>query len=51
MSEELINIYEKYFYEKDREFIQLLDFIGDVGIQQVKKYSDGKQNHPNFCYF
>lgn len=37
MSKELSNIYQKYFISKDKEFIQLLELIGDVGLDQVEK--------------
>lgn len=31
------NLYEKYFFGKDKEFIRLLDLIGKVGIEKVEK--------------
>ena len=37
MSKELSNIYQKYFISKDKEFIQLLELVGDVGLEHVEK--------------
>ena len=30
-------IYNKYFLSKDKEFVQLLKLIGDVGLEKVEK--------------
>ena len=37
LEEKLKNLYEKYFFGKDKEFIRLLDLIGKVGIEKVEK--------------
>ena len=37
MNIKLNDIYQKYFISKDREFVQLLELVGDVGLEQVEK--------------
>lgn len=37
MNSNLEEIYNKYFLSKDKEFVQLLKLVGDVGLEQVEK--------------
>ena len=37
LEDNLKKLYEQYFFGKDKEFIQLLDLVGKVGIDKVKK--------------
>lgn len=37
MNIKLNDIYQKYFISKDREFVQLLELVGDVGLKRVEK--------------